>query len=253
MGMLFNSLLKSIFNPSVKGRIGEARLAGSLDFLDFFGYSGYCLRNVYVPRANGSTSEIDLVYITRKGLFVIESKNYSGYIFGNERYQYWTSTLYAGKNWIGFKQVEKHKFYNPIWQNNSHIKALWHYCGNVKTFSIIAFGNNCELKSIDWSSPNVAICYYSELRSVITRIWHNEPDIYDDNTVKEIYHSLASLNSDYETRNKHINTIKYGDTSGLCPRCGGELVLRTAKSGAYAGNQFYGCSNYPKCKYIRNI
>ncbi len=37
-----------------------------------------------------------------------------------------------------------------------------------------------------------------------------------------------------------------------CPICTGELVLRTAKRGANAGNNFYGCSNYPKCKHIRN-
>ncbi|MCR5805469.1 MAG: topoisomerase DNA-binding C4 zinc finger domain-containing protein [Oscillospiraceae bacterium] len=35
----------------------------------------------------------------------------------------------------------------------------------------------------------------------------------------------------------------------ICPRCGGRLVLRTAKSGANAGNSFYGCSNFPKCRY----
>lgn len=36
-----------------------------------------------------------------------------------------------------------------------------------------------------------------------------------------------------------------------CPRCGNELVLRTAKKGNNAGNQFYGCSNFPKCRYIQ--
>ncbi len=38
-----------------------------------------------------------------------------------------------------------------------------------------------------------------------------------------------------------------------CPKCSGNLVLRTATRGANAGNQFYGCSNYPKCKYIQNV
>lgn len=38
-----------------------------------------------------------------------------------------------------------------------------------------------------------------------------------------------------------------------CPWCNGQLILRTAKKGANAGNQFYGCSNYPKCKYVKNI
>lgn len=39
----------------------------------------------------------------------------------------------------------------------------------------------------------------------------------------------------------------------VCPKCGGELVLRTAKKGSNIGSQFYGCSNYPNCKYTRNI
>lgn len=39
----------------------------------------------------------------------------------------------------------------------------------------------------------------------------------------------------------------------ICERCGAKLVLRTATRGANAGNQFYGCSNYPHCKYIKNV
>ena len=39
----------------------------------------------------------------------------------------------------------------------------------------------------------------------------------------------------------------------ICPVCGGELVLRTARRGANAGKQFYGCSSFPKCRYILNI
>ena len=41
------------------------------------------------------------------------------------------------------------------------------------------------------------------------------------------------------------------ETPLRCPRCGGELLLRTAKKGNNAGNQFYGCSNFPKCRYIQ--
>lgn len=253
MGIIIRLLKNLIITPSVKGRIGEARLERKLDSLDFWGYHGYCLRNVYVPRKDGTTSEIDVVYITPKGLFVIESKNYAGYIFGDERYKYWTSTLYAGKNWLGFKKVDKNKFYNPIWQNNSHISALRNHCGFVEAFSIIAFGDNCELKDINWNSSNVEVCYYSEIKKVIKRIWNNVPDVYDEATVNRIYKDLLSLDSSTETRVKHVNDIKYGSDSLICPRCGSGLVLRTARNGAYAGNQFYGCSNYPKCKYIRNL
>ena len=43
------------------------------------------------------------------------------------------------------------------------------------------------------------------------------------------------------------------ENSMVCPRCGGNLVLRTARKGENAGNQFYGCSNFPKCRYVKNL
>ncbi len=42
-------------------------------------------------------------------------------------------------------------------------------------------------------------------------------------------------------------------TAPCCPKCGSQLVLRTAKKGNNAGKQFYGCSNFPKCRYIQNL
>lgn len=38
-----------------------------------------------------------------------------------------------------------------------------------------------------------------------------------------------------------------------CPKCGAEMVLRTAKTGANQGGQFWGCSNYPRCRGIRSF
>ncbi len=43
------------------------------------------------------------------------------------------------------------------------------------------------------------------------------------------------------------------DAALICPKCGSPLVLRKAKKGANAGNQFYGCSNFPHCRYIRSL
>ncbi len=253
MFLILKLLKKLILSPDVKGAIGEHRLETSLNFLDFWGYNGHCLRNVYVPRSDGTTSEIDLIYITKKGLFVIESKNYIGYIFGNEHWNMWTSTVYAGKSWLGFKKVEKNKFYNPIWQNKGHISSLRHYCGNIEAFSIIAFSNNCEFKDITWDSPNTWVCYYSELKQTIKKIWRSVPDLYDDATLDRIYANLLSLENNKETRARHIDQIYNASAPNVCPRCGGTLVLRQAKKGKYVGKSFYGCSNYPRCNYIKNI
>ena len=47
-------------------------------------------------------------------------------------------------------------------------------------------------------------------------------------------------------------TIKETDAL-VCPKCGSKLVLRTARKGANSGNQFYGCSAFPKCRFIKNV
>lgn len=46
----------------------------------------------------------------------------------------------------------------------------------------------------------------------------------------------------------HKNT----QTDLRCPYCGATLVLRTASKGKHAGKHFYGCSGYPKCRYIKD-
>ena len=40
--------------------------------------------------------------------------------------------------------------------------------------------------------------------------------------------------------------------SKQCPKCNSEMVLRTAKKGANAGNKFWGCAQYPRCRAIVN-
>ncbi len=246
-------VFKHFFN-GIKGKTGESKIAMKLDFIDFFGYDGKCLRNLYVPKEQGNTSEIDLLYITVKGIFVIESKNYSGYIFGNDSNRYWTSTLYAGRNWYGGKKVDKFHFYNPVWQNNSHIRTLKSYLGDVHAHSIIVFGDNCKLKGVSITTPGIHLCQARHLNNTIKFIWNSESDVYSKSQVEDIYNRLLPLTkADMQVKTKHIRDIKSESESDVCPRCGGKLVLRTAQRGAYQGKQFYGCSNYPRCKYIRNI
>ncbi len=250
VGVVVANKLRS---PSVRGKIGEAKIASRLDRINFFGYKGHSLRNVYIPRADGKTSEIDLLYITTKGIFVIESKNYSGYIFGNDKQQNWTSTLYGGKTWYGGRIVNKYKFYNPIWQNNTHIKALKEYVGDVATFSFIVFGDDCELVDVSFGAGDIWVCHEYELSGIMKKVLNSSDELYDEQTVERIYSKLLSCtNVSEEVKQGHISDIHNAQTSDICPRCGGKLVLRTAKKGANSGNQFYGCSNYPKCKYTKN-
>lgn len=256
MGFLRRLTRIIVNNPTVKGRIGENRISVDLGFLNFYGKNGLCLRNLYVPMRNGKTTEIDLVYITSRGLFVIESKNFAGYIFGNENQKFWTSTLYAGRGFLGTSKVEKHRFYNPIWQNRTHLSSLKYYLGDVKMFSFVVFGNDCDLKSLTYDPRYVCICQEVNLKPNFINVWNQMPEIYGSEEIAMFYNRLLPLTSvDDVTKRMHVMDIHNASdaTQTICPNCGGRLVLRTARKGVNVGKQFYGCSNYPRCKYTRNL
>ena len=86
---LADTVLDLYWTDERVGKYGEKLTEKKLKLIDLFGRKGKILKNIYVPKDNGDTSEIDLVYITQKGIFVIESKNYSGWIFGDYNSMYW--------------------------------------------------------------------------------------------------------------------------------------------------------------------
>ena len=270
---LIDLLLDSIFNREWKGRHGEKLTERELKLVQLFGRKGKVLRNVYLPKDNGETSELDVIFITQKGIFVFESKNYSGWIFGDEDGQYWTAML---------PNKQKNKFYNPINQNRTHLKWMQQFVGEeIPLFSIIVFSERCELKKITIHSDDIKVIKRDYTYAVVRDIWDSKNDAVSNEKIDELYIKLKELtNVDLAVKAAHIQNIenKYKDkvklpssdkdaiseekaifssdsteTESKCPKCGNNLVLRTAKKGANAGNQFYGCSNYPKCRYIQNI
>ena len=259
LDLLFDPLLDEIFDESWKGRRGEKLTERELKMVRFFGRDGKTLRNVYIPKANGQTSEIDVMYITEKGIFVFESKNYSGWIFGDEDGQYWTAML---------PNREKNRFYNPIKQNRTHIKWLRNYVGDrVPLFSIIVFSERCELKKVTVNSEDIKVIKRDYTYGTVRRIWDNSESVLSEEEVNALYEKLKALaNVNAATKAAHIKNIedRYKTPKGkkasetfdagnsdkkICSRCGKELVLRTAKKGDNIGKQFYGCSGFPKCRY----
>ena len=90
-------------------------------------------------QVDGKTSQIDHVVVSNYGIFVIETKNYKGWILGNEYDDYWTQII--------FKRKEKLR--NPIKQNFGHIRALEEHLKEfigVKSISIVVFTTKADLK-----------------------------------------------------------------------------------------------------------
>lgn len=105
-------LLIAVFKSSYfKGWAGERRVKSVTLQLDPDSYTIF--HNVTLPTPTGTT-QIDHIIISTFGIFVIETKNYSGWIFGSEKSSYWTQVIYKNKN----------KFQNPLRQNYKHIKTL---------------------------------------------------------------------------------------------------------------------------------
>lgn len=198
---LIDKIFDSIFDSEWTGRYGEKLTAKKLKWVKFFGRKGEILRNIYIPKDNGDTSEIDVLYITQKGIFVFESKNYSGWIFGDEDDYYWTVSLQNGI---------KNKLYNPIKQNKTHMKWLGKYIGeDIPLFSIIVFSERCEFKKISVKDENVKVIKRDRTYATVRDIWEAKPDILDEIRVKEIAEKLRKLtNVDEAVKLEHIENIE---------------------------------------------
>lgn len=238
--------------PEKKGQFGESRIYDDLAQID----GNYAIiTNCYLPKHNGGTTEVDLILIHESGVYVIESKNYSGWIFGSEDQPYWTQSLRSS-----YGSSQKHRFYNPLMQNQTHIRCLKSilHDRSIPYYSYIVFGNNCELKDIHLTSDFHHIVYSRFLLKEISLHAQSIGRYLTDEQIRDIYNQLLPFTHvTSEQKDQHIASVQkkqlpvvQPDGTWTCPLCGGILIQRTAKQGSYAGNTFWGCSNYPRCHFI---
>lgn len=183
---LFDLILDNIFDNEWTGKYGEKLTERELKFVRLLGRKGKILRNVYLPKNDGGTSEVDVIYITQKGIFIFESKNYSGWIFGNEKNKNWTTVL---------PNKQKIHFYNPIMQNKTHLKWMKHFIDeDIPLFSVVVFSERCELKEIT---------VYSEDIKVISISCHLSPPQFDFDRPRSRKPSLLYI---FTLFSRHVRT-----------------------------------------------
>ena len=128
------------FKPFLKGKVGEFAVSTHVKlYLDKEKYT--LLNNCTLPDDTNITTQIDHILLSPYGIFVIETKNYKGWIFGSERQKIWTQKIYKNS----------YKFQNPLHQNYKHEKVLAEVLADIVDpeliHSIVVFMPDCEFKT----------------------------------------------------------------------------------------------------------
>ena len=166
-------------------------------------YQKSIFRNLYIKMQSNNYTEIDLIMTTSYGLFVIESKNLSGNIYGDNKYE----------QWIQYLRREKYMFYNPVRQNSNHIKHLKHILSDfpdLKYFSVIVFSERCNLNVNEIADENIIVIQRNQLYYEIIRLIENSDTYIDAETLSKVNNRLKSSTKTEEKRKQHleyINTI----------------------------------------------
>ena len=158
-----------------KGDIGEAITRQELtNYMNV-------IRNIYLPY-NGILTQIDMVGVNKKGIFVIENKNYHGDIFAK----------YNNKYFKVFYPDYVLDLFNPVWQNETHCAVVAHLLRDFDintVHNIVIFNNFCSFVYNDCQGVLILKQFRNYYKSL------DLDDILDDNTVNKICKILRFYSS----------------------------------------------------------
>ena len=214
-------------------------------------YDALILHDVLINGNDEYTSQIDMLMVGNKGVYVVEVKMYDEAI------------IYGDGNkseWYYYKNGKKYNIYSPKKQNDMHIKYLKSFLkdfGEVPCFSVLTvICKDFKVSNVNsGDSIDTVICNsLPAMDRGLKVIAKDKPVVFDDNMKKEIFEYIKNNQlKGKEIRKTHKeNTINYKaklnteKEEKICPYCKTHLILRNGKYG-----KFYGCSNYPKCKYTQ--
>ncbi len=219
-----------------KGWIGEKKTTFNMWLsLDAKIYRRF--HNVIIPAKSGTT-QIDHILVSPYGLFIVETKNIKGWIFGSENQSKWTQTLYR----------KKYSFQNPLRQTFRQKKTLSDFLDIDESIMhiVVYFVGDCQFKT-----PLPANVLKSGLGRYIKKFRNR---VLSPEGVDRLIRALEKHVSESSlTTRDHVRSLRERHASStVCPRCGSNLIVRTAKKGPNAGSKFLGCENYPRCRFTKN-
>ena len=225
------------------GRTGERRVQRLLrQGLDRSTY--LVLHNVTLPLPGGNghraSTQIDHVVLSPYGIFAIETKNLAGRIEGSEHAAQWTQHL----------QRRSYTFQNPLRQNHLHLQALQQALQVPASAlqSVVALVGRCQL---DGNLPQSVV----RAEGCVPFIRAHTQPLWSAAEVQQLHARLQAsrLPATRATDRQHVRQLVEHHKAAArhrCPQCASPMVLRTARTGANAGQPFWGCSCYPQCRGV---
>lgn len=222
--------------PIWKGKYAERLVKNKIEKLP----KEYVIFNDLLFENHGYSTQIDHIIVSPYGIFVIETKGYKGWILGGEYSEYWTQVIYK----------RKHLFYNPIKQNAGHIRFLRRLLkcsADIPFIPIVVFNNNADLK------VHISHSIVVNRRRLKRTIRQYRTVILDQRTMEGIIQTINQnrIIADKKKLKQHKLNTKFQQhrktkliKQGICPQCGGQIIMQRGKYGS-----FYGCSNFPRCKF----
>lgn len=196
------------------------------------------VHNVIVPSKNGTT-QIDHLLVSPYGVFIIETKNIKGWIFGSKDQSKWTQSLYG----------KKYSFQNPIRQTFRQKKVLSEYLNLDESLihTVIYFVGNCKFKT---HLPSNVIRF-----GLASYIKQHQNHILLPEEISRILKKLDTLvlESPFIAKDHLQSLHERHNSTTVCPTCGSNLVEREARKGSRSGSRFLGCEGYPRCRFTKSV
>lgn len=188
-----------------KGELLEKHIFDILKSIPGIGYRKI-LVDLQIPTPEGNTTQIDLVFLHKTGIYVIETKNLNCTVSGNNTNDYWLKEYSNGYSY---------SFHNPIFQNYTHIRSLNILLSNYtyKCFlSFVVFGPNCSIKYSDNLSNlkyKTTILNSNELKKKMKKTIDSRLTMISDDDLKNIYKDLSKYARVSQADKKdHIEYVK---------------------------------------------
>lgn len=197
LALLFVSIsLLKIFAPFFKGKVGEFTVQLHLHL--YLKDPRYILLNdLTFTDEQGKTTQIDHILLSPFGIFVIETKNYKGWIFGSEKQKIWTQKI--------FKKT--YKFQNPLHQNYRHLKVLESILSDIVDpldfQSLVVFMPDAQFKTTMPKNVFKGASWVDYVKSF-------DQLLFSEQKIKQIQARLETeaLEKSWKTNRDHVNQLR---------------------------------------------